>query len=155
MKIWRRSLKNCKRRYIFNEIICFAILVCAYHKEPIELFNFHPLFLKIYLEFSKAVKTTGSLVKDLQNKVNLTKEYFTPHDLNLCIECKEHFYSTWNIIDFVNTAVEILADIIQNSKLGEEEIERERGVILREMEEIEQNQQVNNFNLEHFVLNWI
>ncbi|ETE57152.1 Mitochondrial-processing peptidase subunit beta, partial [Ophiophagus hannah] len=33
-------------------------------------------------------------------------------------------------------AVEILADIIQNSTLGEAEIERERGVILREMQEI-------------------
>lgn len=32
------------------------------------------------------------------------------------------------------TAVEILADIIQNSTLGEQEIERERGVILREMQ---------------------
>ena len=31
-------------------------------------------------------------------------------------------------------AVDILADIIQNSKLGEPEIERERGVILREMQ---------------------
>ena len=31
-------------------------------------------------------------------------------------------------------AVDILADIIQNSKLGEQEIERERGVILREMQ---------------------
>lgn len=42
----------------------------------------------------------------------------------------------------LTAAVEILADIIQNSTLGEAEIERERGVILREMEEIEQNQQV-------------
>ncbi len=31
-------------------------------------------------------------------------------------------------------AVDILADINQNSKLGEQEIERERGVILREMQ---------------------
>ena len=35
------------------------------------------------------------------------------------------------------SAVDILSDIIQNSTLGENEIERERGVILREM-------QVNN-----------
>jgi len=46
-------------------------------------------------------------------------------------------------------SVEILADIIQNSKLGEEEIERERGVILREMEEIEQNQQEVVFDYLH------
>uniref|UniRef100_A0A0K8TS24 Mitochondrial-processing peptidase subunit beta n=1 Tax=Tabanus bromius TaxID=304241 RepID=A0A0K8TS24_TABBR len=41
----------------------------------------------------------------------------------------------------VPKAVEILADIIQNSKLGETEIERERGVILREMQEVESNLQ--------------
>lgn len=41
----------------------------------------------------------------------------------------------------VPKAVEILADIIQNSKLGESEIERERGVILREMQEVESNMQ--------------
>src|SRR4029434_3900092 len=39
------------------------------------------------------------------------------------------------------SAVEILADIIQNSMLGEAEIERERGVILREMQEVETNLQ--------------
>ena len=36
------------------------------------------------------------------------------------------------------TAVDILADIIQNAKLGEREIEVERSVILREMEEVDQ-----------------
>uniref|UniRef100_T1JF61 Mitochondrial-processing peptidase subunit beta n=1 Tax=Strigamia maritima TaxID=126957 RepID=T1JF61_STRMM len=38
-------------------------------------------------------------------------------------------------------AVEILADIIQNSKLDSADIERERGVILREMQEVETNLQ--------------
>lgn len=38
-------------------------------------------------------------------------------------------------------SVDILADIIQNSNFGEEEIERERGVILREMQEVETNLQ--------------
>ncbi|XP_076058372.1 ubiquinol-cytochrome c reductase core protein 1 [Oratosquilla oratoria] len=41
----------------------------------------------------------------------------------------------------VPKAVEILSDIIQNSKFGEVEIERERGVILREMQEVESNLQ--------------
>ncbi|CAH1107519.1 unnamed protein product [Psylliodes chrysocephalus] len=41
----------------------------------------------------------------------------------------------------VPKAIEILADIIQNAKLGESEIERERGVILREMQEVESNLQ--------------
>jgi mitochondrial-processing peptidase subunit beta len=38
-------------------------------------------------------------------------------------------------------AVDILSDILQNSTLGEAEIERERGVILREMQEVESNLQ--------------
>ncbi|BES98789.1 Insulinase (Peptidase family M16) [Nesidiocoris tenuis] len=41
----------------------------------------------------------------------------------------------------VPKALEILSDILQNSKLGENEIERERGVILREMQEVETNLQ--------------
>ncbi len=36
--------------------------------------------------------------------------------------------------DIFVSVVEILSDILQNSTLGEEEIERERGVILREMQ---------------------
>nr|XP_033815513.1 mitochondrial-processing peptidase subunit beta [Geotrypetes seraphini] len=46
-------------------------------------------------------------------------------------------------------AVEILADIIQNSTLGETEIERERGVILREMQEVETNLQEVVFDYLH------
>lgn len=38
-------------------------------------------------------------------------------------------------------AVDILSDILQNSLLGEAEIERERGVILREMQDVETNLQ--------------
>lgn len=41
----------------------------------------------------------------------------------------------------VEHATEILSDILLNSTLGENEIERERGVILREMQEVEQNLQ--------------
>lgn len=37
----------------------------------------------------------------------------------------------------IRTAVDILADIIQHSTLGEREIERERSVILREMQEVD------------------
>ncbi|XP_051890000.1 mitochondrial-processing peptidase subunit beta [Pristis pectinata] len=46
-------------------------------------------------------------------------------------------------------AVEILADIIQNSTLGAAEIERERGVILREMQEVETNLQEVVFDYLH------
>jgi predicted Zn-dependent peptidase len=35
--------------------------------------------------------------------------------------------------------VELLSDIVQNSQFSEEEIERERHTILREMQEIENN----------------
>ena len=35
----------------------------------------------------------------------------------------------------------VIIDIVQNSTLGEDEIERERGVILREMQEVETNLQ--------------
>ncbi|XP_060555376.1 mitochondrial-processing peptidase subunit beta-like [Ruditapes philippinarum] len=46
-------------------------------------------------------------------------------------------------------AVEILADITQNSTLGKNEIERERGVILREMQEVESNLQEVVFDYLH------
>ena len=45
--------------------------------------------------------------------------------------------------------MEILADIIQNSTLGELEIEREKSVILREMQEVETNTQEVVFDLLH------
>lgn len=48
-------------------------------------------------------------------------------------------------------AVDILSDILQNSTLGEEEIERERGVILREMQEVETNLQEVVFDHLHSV----
>ncbi|XP_056001359.1 mitochondrial-processing peptidase subunit beta-like [Ostrea edulis] len=41
----------------------------------------------------------------------------------------------------VEKAMDILSDIIQSSKLDEQDIERERDVILREMEEVETNMQ--------------
>ncbi|KAK9753194.1 Peptidase M16 inactive domain [Popillia japonica] len=51
----------------------------------------------------------------------------------------------------VPKAIEILADIIQNAKLGEQEIERERGVILREMQEVESNLQEVVFDHLHSI----
>jgi len=41
----------------------------------------------------------------------------------------------------VGKSIEILADILQNSKFEDSQIERERGVILREMQEVETNLQ--------------
>merc|ERR1711983_455366 len=51
----------------------------------------------------------------------------------------------------IGNAVEILADILNNSKFGEQEIERERGVILREMQEVEMNLQEVVFDHLHSV----
>ena len=45
--------------------------------------------------------------------------------------------------------MEILADILQNSVYSEEAIERERGVILREMQEVETNLQEVVFDYLH------
>merc|ERR1712142_1090015 len=53
--------------------------------------------------------------------------------------------------DDIDNAVEVLSDIVQNSKFGEVEIERERGVILREMQEVESNLQEVVFDHLHAV----
>ena len=45
--------------------------------------------------------------------------------------------------------MDILADITQNSTFNEDAIERERGVILREMEEVERNMQEVVFDYLH------
>ena len=39
-----------KRRQLFNEIELFAVLVYAFHKEPIELSGFNQLYLENYFE---------------------------------------------------------------------------------------------------------
>eukprot|EP00088_Acartia_fossae_P051613 TRINITY_DN579_c0_g1_i5.p1 TRINITY_DN579_c0_g1~~TRINITY_DN579_c0_g1_i5.p1 ORF type:complete len:483 (+),score=165.08 TRINITY_DN579_c0_g1_i5:35-1483(+) len=51
----------------------------------------------------------------------------------------------------LDRAVEILSDILTNSTFGEQEIERERGVILREMQEVEMNLQEVVFDHLHAV----
>ena len=63
----------------------FGFVVCTFRKEPMELSDFDPFYLKNYFEFTNfqmREKTTGSLVKDLQNKINFTQKCFTsPIDL--------------------------------------------------------------------------
>jgi len=51
----------------------------------------------------------------------------------------------------IPNAVEILSDILTNSTFGQAEIERERGVILREMQEVEMNLQEVVFDHLHAV----
>ncbi len=48
-------------------------------------------------------------------------------------------------------AVDILSDLIQNPKLGANEIERERSVILREMEEVDQQVEEVIFDYLHSI----
>jgi len=60
------------------------------------------------------------------------------------------FYAKCLAGDLEN-AVEILSDILTNSTFGQHEIERERGVILREMQEVEMNLQEVVFDHLHAV----
>ena len=41
---------------MFNEIELFAVLVCTFHKEPIETSEFDPLYLKNYFELFRSLK---------------------------------------------------------------------------------------------------
>ncbi|XP_042478801.1 probable mitochondrial-processing peptidase subunit beta, mitochondrial [Macadamia integrifolia] len=52
--------------------------------------------------------------------------------------------------DDVPVAIDILADMLQNSKFGEHAIKRERGVILREMEEVQRQTQEVLFDHLHW-----
>nr|VZI43942.1 unnamed protein product [Spirometra erinaceieuropaei] len=59
---------------------------------------------------------------------------------------------TCTVISFdaaYNSAVELLSDIIKNSKLDQRQVDRERSVILREMEEVESNYQEVVFDYLH------
>jgi processing peptidase subunit beta len=47
--------------------------------------------------------------------------------------------------------VELLSDIVQNSQFNEEDIERERHTILREMEDVENNLQEVTFDHLHAI----
>lgn len=61
--------------------------------------------------------------------------------LNAYTSREQTIFYARSLAEDVPKTIEILSDIIQNSKLGESEIERERGVILREMQEVETNLQ--------------
>jgi len=49
----------------------------------------------------------------------------------------------------INQAVDILADILKNSKMTKENVERERDVILREAEEVEKQHDETVFDHLH------
>ncbi|EPE03467.1 mitochondrial-processing peptidase subunit beta [Ophiostoma piceae UAMH 11346] len=74
--------------------------------------------------------------KRTQHQLELEIENLGAH-LNAYTSRENTVYFAKSLNDDVPQCVDILADILQNSKLEESAIERERGVILRESEEVE------------------
>ena len=59
IRLWKFEegcLKIVGEDRFLMKLYLFALLVCALHREPIELSDFDPLHLKIYLEFEKSGK---------------------------------------------------------------------------------------------------
>ncbi|GIZ01612.1 mitochondrial-processing peptidase subunit beta [Caerostris extrusa] len=75
-----------------------------------------------------------------QTSLELEVENMGAH-LNACTSREQTIFQAKCLTKDVKRAIDILSDIIQSSKYGENEIEIERGVILREMQEIEMNLQ--------------
>lgn len=84
--------------------------------------------------------TIQSLILSIFSYTELEIENMGAH-INAYTSREQTVYYAKCLSKDVEHAVEILSDILLNSKLGENEIERERGVILREMQEVEQNMQ--------------
>ncbi|KFM80799.1 Mitochondrial-processing peptidase subunit beta, partial [Stegodyphus mimosarum] len=78
--------------------------------------------------------------KRSQTALELEVENMGAH-LNACTSREQTIFQAKCLTKDVGRAIDILSDIIQSSKYGESEIEVERGVILREMQEIEMNLQ--------------
>lgn len=85
-----------------------------------------------FLEHMAFKGTTSRTVRDLEVEI----ENMGGH-LNAYTSREQTCYYAKVLDNHVPKAVEILSDILQNSNLDERAIERERGVILREMQEIE------------------
>jgi len=78
--------------------------------------------------------------KQSQNELELEIENMGAH-LNAYTSREQTVFYAKCLTEDVGRSVEILSDILLNSKLGEQEIERERHVILREMQEVEMDLQ--------------
>lgn len=83
-----------------------------------------------------------------QNELELEVENMGAH-LNAYTSREQTVYYAKCFSQDVPKAVGILSDILQNSTLKENQIESERGVILREMEEVETNLQEVVFDYLH------
>ena len=55
-KFKEHCLKTVGGDTFLMKLSFFAFKVCAFHKEPIELSGFDPLYLENYFEFCEAVK---------------------------------------------------------------------------------------------------
>ncbi|XP_052062403.1 mitochondrial-processing peptidase subunit beta-like [Mytilus californianus] len=88
--------------------------------------------------------------KRSQTDLELEVENMGAH-LNAYTSREQTVYYAKSFSKDVNKAMDILSDILQNSTLGEQEIERERGVILREMQEVDTNLQEVVFDHLHAV----
>lgn len=88
--------------------------------------------------------------KRSQTDLELEVENMGAH-LNAYTSREQTVFYAKCLAEDVEGAVEILSDILTNSTFGEQEIERERGVILREMQEVEMNLQEVVFDHLHAV----
>jgi len=88
--------------------------------------------------------------KRTQTQLELEVENMGAH-LNAYTSREQTVYYAKSFSKDLSKSVDILSDILQNSTLGEEEIERERGVILREMQEVGTNLQEVVFDHLHSV----
>jgi processing peptidase subunit beta len=88
--------------------------------------------------------------KRSQTDLELEVENMGAH-LNAYTSREQTVFYAKCLSDDLEQAVEILSDILTNSTFGEQEIERERGVILREMQEVEMNLQEVVFDHLHAV----
>ena len=90
--------------------------------------------LNAYTSREQTVYFAKCLSKDVpQRKFGVPYPSFTLAIVHLAFKTKYKII-IFNLPGFFSAVVEILADILKNSTLGEDEIERERGVILREMQ---------------------
>jgi processing peptidase subunit beta len=81
----------------------------------------------------------GTKLRSQQN-LELEVENMGGH-LNAYTSREQTVYYAKSFAKDLEKSVDILSDILQNSNFGEDEIERERSVILREMQEVETNLQ--------------
>lgn len=88
--------------------------------------------------------------KRSQTQLELEVENMGAH-LNAYTSREQTVYYAKCLSKDIPKALDILSDILQNSKFGEQEIERERSVILREMQEVDTNLQEVVFDHLHSV----